>query len=85
MLNFTLLLTVCTVVKSKVKISQNFVAFSEDMNFKTALGLCVYYLFFLLACLVAYHFGFPWPLVEMPSEILTIHDRNETMYLCFDL
>ena len=31
---FTLLLTVCTVVKSKVKISQNFVAFSEYMNFK---------------------------------------------------
>ena len=26
-------LTVCTVVKSKVKISQNFVAFSEYMNF----------------------------------------------------
>ena len=31
---FTLLLTVCTVVKSKVKISQNCVAFSEYMNFK---------------------------------------------------
>ena len=31
---FTLLLTVCTVVKSKVKISQNFVAFSEYTNFK---------------------------------------------------
>ena len=30
---FTLLLTVCTAVKSKVKISQNFVAFSEYMNF----------------------------------------------------
>ena len=30
----TLLLTVCTVVKSKVVISQNFVAFSEYMNFK---------------------------------------------------
>ena len=30
---FTLLLTVCTLVKSKVKISQNFVAFSEYMNF----------------------------------------------------
>ena len=29
---FTLLLTVCTVVKSKVKISQNFVAFSEYMT-----------------------------------------------------
>ena len=29
----TLLLTVCTVVKSKVEISQNFVAFSEYMNF----------------------------------------------------
>ena len=29
---FTFLLTVCTVVKSKVKISQNFVAFSEYMN-----------------------------------------------------
>ena len=30
---FNLLLTVCTVVKSNVKISQNFVAFSEYMNF----------------------------------------------------
>ena len=30
---FTLLLTVCTVVKSKVKISKNCVAFSEYMNF----------------------------------------------------
>ena len=29
----TLLLTVCTVVKSEVEISQNFVAFSEYMNF----------------------------------------------------
>ena len=32
---FTLLLIVCTVVK-RVKISQNFVAFSEYMNFKNA-------------------------------------------------
>ena len=31
---FPLLLTVCTIVKSKGKISQNFVAFSEYMNFK---------------------------------------------------
>ena len=30
----TLLATLCTVVKSKVEISQNFVAFSEYMNFK---------------------------------------------------
>ena len=30
---FLLLLTVCTVVKSKGKILQNFVAFSEYMNF----------------------------------------------------
>ena len=30
---FPLLFTVCTVVKSKRKISQNFVAFSEYMNF----------------------------------------------------
>ena len=29
----TLLLSVCTVYKSKVEISQNFVAFSECMNF----------------------------------------------------
>ena len=29
----TLLLTVCTVVKFKVEISQNFVPFSEYMNF----------------------------------------------------
>ena len=32
---FTLLLTVCAVVKSKMKISQNFVAFSEYMSFNT--------------------------------------------------
>ena len=31
---FPLLLTVCTAVKSKGKISQNFAAFSEYMNFK---------------------------------------------------
>ena len=31
---FTLLLTGTTLDKSKVKISQNFVAFSEYMNFK---------------------------------------------------
>ena len=31
---FNLLLTVCTLVKSKVKMSLNFVAFSEYMNFK---------------------------------------------------
>ena len=31
----TLLLSVCTVDKSKVDISQNFVAFSEYMNFTT--------------------------------------------------
>ena len=31
----TLLLTVCTVVKSKLKISQNFAAFSEYMKFTT--------------------------------------------------
>ena len=30
---FTLLLSVCTVDKSKVKISQNFKAFSEYTNF----------------------------------------------------
>ena len=30
---FTLLLTLCTVVKSKVKITQNFLAFSDYMNF----------------------------------------------------
>ena len=30
---FILLLTVCTAVKNKVKILQNFVAFSEYMNF----------------------------------------------------
>jgi hypothetical protein len=31
---FLLLLTVCTAVKSKGEISQNFVAFTEYMNFK---------------------------------------------------
>ena len=34
--SFTLLLTVCTAVKSKGKISQNFVAFSEYKNFVEA-------------------------------------------------
>ena len=37
----TLLLTVCTVVKSKVEISQNFVAFSEYMNFTNFLVCAV--------------------------------------------
>ena len=36
MRNLHLILTVCTVVKSKVEISQNFVAFSEYMNFNAA-------------------------------------------------
>ena len=35
--NFTLLLTTVHAVKSKVKISQKFVAFLENMNFK-----CIY-------------------------------------------
>jgi hypothetical protein len=34
---FTLLLSYVVPVKSKVKISQNFVAFSEYMNFKASL------------------------------------------------
>ena len=38
---FTLLLTLCTLVKSKVKISQNLVAFSEYMNFKFSLVLII--------------------------------------------
>ena len=36
---FTFLLNVCTVAKSKVKISQNFVAFSEYMNFTGYIGM----------------------------------------------
>ena len=35
----TLILTVCTAVKSKVEISQNFVAFSEFMNFNSIFPL----------------------------------------------
>ena len=44
---FVLLLTVCTVVKSKGKISQNFVAFSEYLNFTiiARLGWPFYQLF----------------------------------------
>ena len=38
---FPLVLTVCTLVKSKGKISQNFVAFSEYMNFTTSSYQCV--------------------------------------------
>ena len=34
-------MTVCTVVKSKVKISQNFVAFSEYINFNLAQPTCI--------------------------------------------
>ena len=37
---FPLILIVCTVVKSKGKISQNFVAFSENMNFNTRILTC---------------------------------------------
>ena len=39
---FPLLLTVCTVVKCKGKISQKFVAFSEYMNFNKS-TLCEIY------------------------------------------
>ena len=38
---FPLLLTVCTVVRSKGKISQNFVAFSEYMNFIKTFNIVV--------------------------------------------
>ena len=44
MRNLTFLLSVCTVDKSKVEISQNFVAFSEYLNF-IELNSC--YIFFL--------------------------------------
>ena len=37
---FPLILTVSTVVKTKGKISQNFVAFSEYMNFRTPAIIC---------------------------------------------
>jgi hypothetical protein len=43
---FTLLLTVCNVVKNKVKISQNFVAFSEYINFNEFLKYYVLFIFF---------------------------------------
>ena len=39
---FTLLLSVCTVDKSKVKISQNFVAFSEYTNFTQVHGILIW-------------------------------------------
>ena len=46
---FTLLLSVCTVDKSKVKILQNFLAFSEYMNFN-----CVSFLY-ILGCMTFVH------------------------------
>ena len=46
---FPLLLTVCTVVKSKGKISQNFVAFSEYLNFKLCLHIPKYILLYVLS------------------------------------
>ena len=46
---FTLLLSVCTVDKIKVKISQIFVAFSEYMNFN-----CVSFLY-ILGCMTLVH------------------------------
>ena len=49
---FTLPLTLCTEVRSKVKISQNFVAFSEYMNFKAALFMS----------------GKPWFTPNQPTE-----------------
>ena len=50
---FTLLLTICTVVKSKVKISQNFVAFSEYMNFTFIISNRLWFLFLALFWLLA--------------------------------
>jgi hypothetical protein len=44
---FPLFLTVCTVVKSKKKISQNFAAFSEYMNYKINLHRNSFINFFL--------------------------------------
>ena len=48
MQNLHLILTVCTVVKSKVKISQNCMAFSEYMNFTVCLEAHVGFLELLM-------------------------------------
>ena len=50
-LTFVLCKYVLTVVKSKMKISQNFVAFSEYMNFKVAKIFFLFYLQFHQALL----------------------------------
>ena len=45
----TLLLTVCTVVKSKVEISQNFMAFSEYTNFNFQNGSLKFFFSFIFS------------------------------------
>ena len=50
---FTLLLTICTLVKGNVNISQNFVAFSEYMNFTFIISNRLWFLFLALVWLLA--------------------------------
>ena len=59
---FTLLLTTVHTVKSKVKISQNFVAFSEYMNFKIKIKSVNNFLLFLRWVF----FSFPIPELPIP-------------------
>ena len=79
---FPLLLTVCTVVKNKGKISQNFVAFSEYMNFKTHVFHCFAYfclsnllVFFQLIFLLAFDISYK-VLKNNSSKILAKHFFN---------
>ena len=49
---FTLLLSVCTVDKSKVKISQNFVAFPDYVNFMIVVDMNVGFYSILLKVVI---------------------------------
>ena len=77
---FPLLLTVCTAVKSKGKISQNFVAFSEYMNVKnkTEKSFCPDY-FLLFA--FDYTINDTAQLLGIPKWYLK---RKKTDRFCFD-
>ena len=73
----TLLLTVSTVVKSKVEISQNFVAFSEYMNFTINKNLLQLY---NIEKKVSRYYNRDLSITEELRSITLLPQGNDTFY-----
>ena len=73
---FTLLLTTVHTVKSKVKISQNFVAFSECMNFNSK------YFFFFFYQAICHKYVLVGIYFLVPQVLLVIFATFFPTYLC---